>query len=98
MLDRLVETFCAVDDFCQAFMPQWEAYLLNSYSTLTIWPKPSSAISKLFPPSISQKPCSAQCFPPSPGRLNRLSTQSHQTRPLLLASPLAASIKTRYQG
>ena len=32
MLDRLVETFCAVDDFCQAFVPQWEAYLLGTSS------------------------------------------------------------------
>ncbi len=28
MLDRLVETFCKLDDFCQSFFPQWEAYLL----------------------------------------------------------------------
>jgi hypothetical protein len=32
MLDRLVETFCALDDFCQAFVPQWEAYLLGTGS------------------------------------------------------------------
>jgi hypothetical protein len=25
MLDRIVEVFCEVDDFCQAFLPQWEA-------------------------------------------------------------------------
>ena len=30
MLGRLVETFCAVDDFCQAFWPQWEAYLIEN--------------------------------------------------------------------
>src|SRR5690242_15421115 len=30
MLERLVETFCAVDDFCQAFLPQWEAYLIGN--------------------------------------------------------------------
>src|SRR5918995_6593141 len=29
MLDRIVEVFCEVDDFCQAFMPQWEASLLG---------------------------------------------------------------------
>lgn len=28
MFDRLVEDFCAFDDFCQAFYPQWEARLL----------------------------------------------------------------------
>ena len=24
MLDRIVEVFCEVDDFCEAFVPQWE--------------------------------------------------------------------------
>jgi hypothetical protein len=26
---RIVEVFCEVDDFCQAFLPQWEASLLG---------------------------------------------------------------------
>jgi hypothetical protein len=30
MLERFVETFCKVDDFCEAFLPQWEAYLLSN--------------------------------------------------------------------
>jgi len=30
MLERQVETFCAVDCFCQVFVPQWEAYLLRN--------------------------------------------------------------------
>jgi hypothetical protein len=34
MLDRIVEVF-EVDDFCQAFVPQWEASLLG-----TGWPPP----------------------------------------------------------
>src|SRR5690242_3589494 len=29
MLERLLETFCAVDDFCKAFLPQWKAYLIG---------------------------------------------------------------------
>src|SRR4029434_2187963 len=29
MLDRIVEGFCEVDDFCEAFVPQWEASLLG---------------------------------------------------------------------
>jgi hypothetical protein len=29
MLDRIVEVFCEVDDFCQAFLPQWEAFLIG---------------------------------------------------------------------
>src|SRR5918995_6503448 len=30
LLDRIVEVFCEVDDFCQAFVPQWEASLLGT--------------------------------------------------------------------
>ena len=30
MLERLVETFCEVDDFCKAFVPPWEAYLIGT--------------------------------------------------------------------
>lgn len=30
MLDRLVEVFCEVDDFCNAFQPQWEAHLIGN--------------------------------------------------------------------
>src|SRR3954465_15987466 len=33
MLDRIVEVFCEVDDFCQAFVPQWEASLLGPGAT-----------------------------------------------------------------
>jgi hypothetical protein len=29
MLDRIVEDFCALDDFCQAFQPRWRARLLT---------------------------------------------------------------------
>ena len=29
MLDRLVETFCDFDDFCQSIKPQWEALLIT---------------------------------------------------------------------
>jgi hypothetical protein len=34
MLDRIVEVFCEVDDFCQAFLPQWEASLLDTGGTV----------------------------------------------------------------
>jgi len=30
MLERLVESFCVVDDFCKASLPQWEAYLIRN--------------------------------------------------------------------
>src|ERR687897_1503639 len=33
MLDRIVEVFCEVDDFCQVFLPQWEASLLGAGGT-----------------------------------------------------------------
>jgi hypothetical protein len=47
MLERLVETFCAVDDFCKAFLPQWEAYLLGNGSAPR-GPKPGLCISEII--------------------------------------------------
>jgi len=29
-VDRLIETFCVVDDFCQSFMPEFDQMLLSS--------------------------------------------------------------------
>ena len=47
MLERLVETFCAVDDFCKAFVPQWEAYLLSNGSAPR-GPKPGLCVSEVI--------------------------------------------------
>src|SRR5215467_10358130 len=47
MLERLVETFCAVDDFCKAFLPQWEAYLLSNGSAPR-GPKPGLCVSEII--------------------------------------------------
>src|SRR5215467_6776445 len=47
MLERLVETFCAVDDFCKAFLPQWEAYLIRN-GTAPRGPKPSLCVSEII--------------------------------------------------
>lgn len=47
MLDRLVETFCEVDDFCQAFVPQWEAYLLGT-GTAPRGPQPGLVVSEII--------------------------------------------------
>jgi hypothetical protein len=44
MLERLVETFCAVDDFCKAFLPQWEAYLISE-GTSPRGPDPGLSVS-----------------------------------------------------
>ena len=30
MLERLMESFCTVDDFCNAFLPQWKADLIGN--------------------------------------------------------------------
>src|SRR5918995_2113675 len=40
MLDRIVEVFCEVDDFCQAFLPHWEASLLGAGGTAPRGPEP----------------------------------------------------------
>ena len=47
MLERLVETFCAVDDFCKAFLPQGEAYLLRN-GTAPRGPKPGLCASEII--------------------------------------------------
>jgi len=47
MLERLVETFCAVDDFCKAFLPQWEAYLIRN-GTAPRGPKPGLCVSEII--------------------------------------------------
>jgi hypothetical protein len=47
MLERLVETFCAVDDFCKAFLPQWEAYLIGNGSAPR-GPKPGLCVSEVI--------------------------------------------------
>src|SRR5262249_62360951 len=47
MLARLVETFCAVDDFCKAFLPQWEAYLIRN-GTTSRGPEPGLSVSEII--------------------------------------------------
>jgi hypothetical protein len=47
MLERLVETFCAVDDFCKAFLPQWEAYLISD-GTSPRGPDPGLSVSEII--------------------------------------------------
>jgi hypothetical protein len=47
MLERLVETFCAVDDFCKAFLPQWEAYLIRD-GTASRGPEPGLCVSEIL--------------------------------------------------
>src|SRR3954462_3536722 len=43
MLDRIVEVFCEVDDFCEAFLPQWKASLLG-----TSGPEPGLSTSEII--------------------------------------------------
>jgi Transposase DDE domain len=47
MLERLVETFCEVDDFCKAFVPQWEAYLIGT-GTAPRGPQPGLFVSEII--------------------------------------------------
>ena len=48
MLDRIVEVFCEVDDFCQAFVPQWEASLLGPGGPAPRGPQPGLSISEII--------------------------------------------------
>ena len=47
MLERLVETFCAVDDFCKAFLPHWEAHLIRN-GTTPRGPAPGLCVSEII--------------------------------------------------
>src|SRR4051812_40833417 len=48
MLDRIVEVFCEVDDFCQAFVPQWEASLLGLGGPAPRGPQPGLSSSEII--------------------------------------------------
>src|SRR5918995_36071 len=48
MLDRIVEVFCEVDDFCQAFVPQWEASLLGPGGPAPRGPEPGLSPSEII--------------------------------------------------
>src|SRR5215203_516086 len=48
MLDRIVEVFCEVDDFCQAFLPQWEASLLGAGGPAPRGPQPGLSTSEII--------------------------------------------------
>src|SRR5215217_6199328 len=48
MLDRIVEVFCEVDDFCKAFVPQWEASLLGTGGPAPRGPQPRLSSSEII--------------------------------------------------
>src|SRR5215217_3822 len=48
MLDRIVEVFCEVDDFCKAFVPQWEASLLGTGGPAPRGPQPGLSPSEII--------------------------------------------------
>src|SRR3954454_6078527 len=48
MLDRIVEVFCEVDDFCKAFVPQWEGSLLGTGGPAPRGPQPGLSTSEII--------------------------------------------------
>src|ERR671913_1844272 len=48
MLDRIVEVFCEVDDFCQAVLPQWETSLLATGGAAPRGPEPGLSTSEII--------------------------------------------------
>jgi hypothetical protein len=48
MLDRIVEVFCEVDDFCKAFLPQWEAFLIGPGGPAPRGPQPGLSPSEII--------------------------------------------------
>src|SRR6516225_6379789 len=47
MLERLTEVFCEVDDFCQAFEAQWQAYLIG-IGAAPRGPQPGLSVSEII--------------------------------------------------
>jgi hypothetical protein len=47
MLDRLTEVFCEVDDFCQGFEEQWQAYLIG-IGAAPRGPQPGLSVSEII--------------------------------------------------
>src|SRR3954462_6874936 len=48
MLDRIVEVFFEVDDFCKAFGPQWEASLIGTGGPARRGPEPGLSPSEII--------------------------------------------------
>jgi hypothetical protein len=48
MLDRIVEVFCEVNDFCQAFLPPWEAFLIGTGGPAPHGPQPGLSTSEII--------------------------------------------------
>ena len=48
MLDRIVEVFCEVDDFCEAFRPQWRTSLLGTGEPAPRGPRPGLSTSEII--------------------------------------------------
>ena len=48
MLDRIVEVFCEVDDFCKVFLPQWEAFLIGPGGPAPRGPQPGLSTSEII--------------------------------------------------
>ena len=48
MLDRIVEVFCEVDDFCKAFLPQWQAFLIGTGGPAPRGPQPGLSPSEII--------------------------------------------------
>src|ERR671911_2383890 len=70
MLDRIVEVFCEVDDFCQAFLPHWEASLLGAGGTAPRGPEPGLSPSEIITLllTVQASNISRASLPASPSR------------------------------
>src|SRR5687768_11555206 len=70
MLDQIVEVFCEVDDFCQAFLPHWEASLLGAGGTAPRGPEPGLSPSEIITLllTVQASNISRASLPASPSR------------------------------
>jgi len=98
MLERLTEVFCEVDDFCQAFEAQWQAYLIGS-GAAPRGPQPGLAVSEIITLLLvlhstrfkylknfyqgCARPLLRQCFPSMPCYEQFVTVQKRAFVPLL---------------
>ena len=70
MLDRIVEVFCEVDDFCQAVLPQWETSLLATGGAAPRGPEPGLSTSEIITLllTVQASNISRASLPASPSR------------------------------
>jgi hypothetical protein len=83
MLDRIVEVFCEVDDFCKAFLPQWEASLLGTGGPAPRGPQPGLSTSEIITLLLVHHSSSFKYLKRSPARGCAPPVHENMAKPLV---------------